>query len=230
MPVIKVLLEVGTEDLWNDDGIKAALNEALSFFTNEGPFHYEEDGRFRLLVSPADVLINGSGGVVKILLDRLPGERADDSRYRLLFQMACMADDRQCVKLLLQRHIDVNSLGCYYGTGLQAASRVGNMDIIESLLNAEADVNILQGVHGTALRAAVLGGHKDVVGFLILHGADINLCYKDQGQSILHLVPEMENRVLYKTLLVAGANCGYRFAEPDTHFDFGLQIRICHIG
>ncbi len=189
VPVIKVLLEAGAAGLGNDGVIKAALNEVLSFFANEGPFSYgkKEDGRFEILNSPADVLTNGPGGVVKTLLDCLPEERADDSRYSLLFQMACMADDRQCVELLLQRHIVVNSTGHYYGTGLQAASRVGNIDIIQSLLNAEADVNILQGVHGTALRAAVLGGHKDVVNLLLLHGADINLCYKNKGQSILHI-------------------------------------------
>jgi ankyrin repeat protein len=207
VPVIKVLLEAGAAISQNDDGIKAALNEALSFFGDGGRFHRKGgDGQFQISNSLTDLLINGPGAAVKILLDCLPEERANDSRYSLLFQMACMAGDRQCVELLLQRRIDVNRSGYYYGTGLQAASRVGNMDIIESLLNAGADVNILQGAHGTALRAAVLGGHEYVVSFLILHGADINLCYKNQDQSILHLALETGNRAIYKILLATGAD------------------------
>ena len=207
VPVIKVLLEAGGAISQNDDGIKAALNEALSFFGDGSRSHpTHRDGQFQISNSPTDLLINGPGAVIKILLDRLPEERADDSRYSLLFQMACMAGDRQYVELLLQRRIDVNRSGYYYGTGLQAASRVGNMDIVESLLTAGADVNILQGAHGTALRAAVLGGHEHVVNFLILHGADVNLCHKNQDQSILHLALETGNRAIYKILLAAGAD------------------------
>jgi len=206
-PIIEVLLEAGEALSQNEDGIRAALNEALSLFGDRGLFHRTNgDGQFQISNSLTDLLINGPGAVVKILLDRLPEERADDSRYRLLFQMACMAGDRQCVELLLQRRIDVNRSGCYYGTGLQAASRVGNMDIIESLLDAGADVNILQGAHGNALRAAVLGGHEHVVSFLILHGADINLCHKNRDQSILHLALETGNRAIFEILLAAGAD------------------------
>ena len=74
--------------------------------------------------------------------------------------MACKAEGHECVELLLQRGMDVNISGSYYGTAMQAASRVGNIEIVERLLKSGADVNVLRGVYGTALRAAVLEATK----------------------------------------------------------------------
>ena len=198
LPIIKALLEANVPVPSIHPGKAAALNEALSFF--------ETYGKFKHSASIIDVLNTGPGAAVKILLANLPEEKADDSRYGLLAQMACMAGDQQWVELLLQRGMDVNGLGYYYGTALQAASRVGNIEIVERLLNCGADVNILHGVHGTALRAAVLGGHEDLVCSLIAHGADVNLRYKDKGESILHLALKSRNHAIFKTLLVAGAS------------------------
>ena len=206
LPIIKAILEANAPVSSIDPGKAAALNRALSFFEPSDWSRHENDGEFRTSTTITDVLSTGPGAVVKILLANLPEEKADDSRYGLLGQMACMAGDQECVELLLQRGMDVNGSGNYYGTALQAASRVGNIEIVERLLNSGADVNILQGVHGTALRAAALGGHEDLVRSLIARGADVDLRYKDRGESVLHLALESRDHAIFKTLLVAGAD------------------------
>ena len=213
LPIIKALLEANAPVSSIDPGKAAALNEALSFFETWGRSHYEECGKFANSTSITDVLSTGPGAVVKILLANLPEEKADDSRYGLLVQMACMAGDQDCVELLLQRGIDVNGSGNYYGTALQAASRAGKIEIVERLLNSGADVNILDGVHGTALRAATLGGHEDLVRSLIARGGDVSLRYKDRGESILHLALESGNHAIFKALLIAGADMNTKISN-----------------
>lgn len=221
LPIIKALLEANAPVPSIHPGKAAALNEALSFFEtsstsqNEALIFFETSGIFKYSASITDVLSTGPGAAVKILLANLPEEKADDCRYGLLAQMACMAGDQEWVELLVQRGLDVNGLGCYYGTALQAASRVCNIDIVERLLNSGADVNILQGVHGTALRAAALGGHEDLVRSLIGHGADVNLRYKNTGVSILHLALESRNSATFKALLAAGAAVNTDIANPQ---------------
>ena len=181
----------------------AALNEALSFFESS-------TGRFIDSSSVAEVLNTGPGAVVKFLLANLPEEKAVDSRYCLLAQMACMIGDIECIDLLLQRGMSVDFPGYHYGTVLQAASRVGNIEIVERLLKSGAEIDILQGVHGTALRAAVIQGHEDLVRVLITQGADFNLRYKDQSQSVLHLALGSRNNAIFKLLLDAGADVNFR--------------------
>ena len=216
LPVIKTLLEADAPISSIDPGKAVALNEALSFFeTSRWTGEEEDNDRFVQSTSITDVLNTGPGAVVKLLLANLPHTKADDSRYGLLAQMACMAGDQGCVELLLQRGMDVNILGSYYGTALQAASRIGNIRIVERLLNSGADVNVLHGFYGTALRAAVIGGHEDLVGILITRGADVNLRYKDEHdvnfdkdehESVLHLALRSRNSAAFKSLLVAGAD------------------------
>ena len=215
LPVIKTLLEADAPVSSFNPGKAVALNEALSFFETLGRTGRKDNGEFEESTSVTDVLNTGPGAVVKLLLADLPDMKAEDSRYGLLAQMACMAGDQKCVELLLQRGMDINISDSYYGTALQAASRVGNIEIVERLLDSGADVNVLQGVYGTALRAAVTGGHEDLVRILITRGADVNLRYKDEydinprdkdkGESVLHLALRSRNRAIFKALLVAGA-------------------------
>lgn len=209
-PIIKILLETSPAPWSTDHEKAAALNKALAFFATPSWLSRECDGKSEHSTSIEDVLSTGPGAVVKFLLADLPEEEAEDSRYGLLAQMACMAGDQACVELLLQRNMNVNVSGNYYGTALQAASRVGNTEIVEHLVSSGADVNILQGAHGTAIRAAVRGGHEDVVRILIASGADTNLRYKnraqDTGESILHLALTSRNLTVFEILCDAGAD------------------------
>ena len=97
-----------------------------------------------MLSSIEEVLHSGPGATVRNLLKSLSEQSTDGPRYWLLFQMACMAGDRDYVELLIQRDINVNGSGNYYGTATQAASPLGNTEIIECLLDAGAELNILQ--------------------------------------------------------------------------------------
>jgi ankyrin repeat protein len=201
-PIVKAVLKTLASESSVYSCEAAALNEALSFFDRNSR---GGDGQFTTSTSITDVLSTGPGAVVRILLTRLPNERTDDSRYGLLLQMACMAGDRECVELLLQRGIDVIRTGGYYGTALQAASRVGNIEIVDHLLDSRADVNIVDGAHGTALRAAVLGGHEDIVRRFLACGADVNLRHEDKGKSVLHIAVKSKSDAIFKALFVAGA-------------------------
>ena len=197
--IIKALLGANLSLPSLDLDKAAALNEALSFFGRS-------NGGFVDSSSVAEVMNTGPGAVVKLLLANLPEEKAIDSRYCLLAQMACMAGDIECIDLLIQRGMDVNFSGHHYGTALQAASRVGNIEMAVRLLESGAELNILQGVHGTPLRAAVIQGHEDLVRMLITQGADVNLRYDDYTHSVLHLALETRNNAIFKLLLDAGAD------------------------
>jgi ankyrin repeat protein len=103
--------------------------------------------------------------------------------------------------------------------------RTGSFVNVECLLNSGADVDILQGVHGTALRAAALGGHEDLVRSLIARGADVNLRCKDRGKSLLHLALESRNRMIFKTLLVAGADMNTEISNQQH-----ILVAVCKHG
>ncbi|KAL8784759.1 MAG: hypothetical protein Q9213_003790 [Squamulea squamosa] len=133
--------------------------------------------------------------------------------------MASTVRDRECTELLLERGIDPNSTGFYYGTALQAALRVGDVVIVDKLLNCGADVNIVRGAHGTALRAAVTGGHGDIVRHMVACGADVNLRHHDKGNSILRLVLDSGSYANFQALLLAGA-------DTDTRTFSGQHIMI----
>ena len=225
LPIIKTLLEASGSTSSFGLGKAAALNAALSFFGTPGCSRDRNTWRFFQSVHVADVFSAGPGAVVKILLANLPEEKADDTRYGLLAQMACIAGDQECVELLIKRGLDVNVLGSYYGTALQAASRVGNIQIVDCLLKSGADVNVLSGAHGTALRAAVIQGHEDPVRMLISRGADVNLRHKDEDQLVLHLALEKRNSAISKILLDAGAD-----VEPKVKGQEHIMIVACKHG
>lgn len=79
-----------------DPGKAAALDDALSFFGTSRS-RFEDGGKFQKSTSIADLLSSGAGAVVKVLLSNLPEEKASDSRYCLLAQMACVAGDEECI-------------------------------------------------------------------------------------------------------------------------------------
>jgi len=218
LPIIKALLEASIPASPTNASKTAALNEALSYFLYFESLAlnlHDHEGKFLVSNSLTDVLKVGPGAAVRTLLAHLPQEKADDSRYGLLAQMACVAGDQDCIKLLLQHGMDVDTAGYYYGTALQAACRVGNIAITQYLLSSGANVNILQGAHATALRAATLGGHEELVRILIASGADVNLCYKDRDKSVLHLALASKNQAVFKTLLFSNADVNTQSKNQD---------------
>ncbi|KAL9633768.1 MAG: hypothetical protein Q9204_003260 [Flavoplaca sp. TL-2023a] len=219
------------------------LDKALQFLDmksldKNGSKRYSRSvGQFCKSKSIHDVLYTGPGAVIKMLLQHLPLQKADDDRYGHLLQMAVAADDRAWTKLLLERGVNVNAQGYYYGTALQCAARFGNMDLVELLLSQGAEVNIYNGEHGTALRAAIRGGHEDVVDVLLQHNAEVNdydsvtLRTTSQGdqslrsEHLIHLALEFGNLGILKSLAAAGADL-----QPNSCHQSPTLISACHTG
>ena len=212
--IMNVLLETGAEYPDSRSSVIPALKLALSFFRGkrERPQFDPHDGSFLESKSVYDVLKNGPGASVKMLLKLLPQEKTDNGQYDLLLQMAITVRDRDCVELLLSRGIDVNATGYYYGTALQCAARIGDCNLVQTLIRSGADVNAVGGKHGTALRAAVVGAYPDIVDILIGHNAKPNLWVtplKDDGlpsEPILKLCLTSFNFSIFSSLIAAGAD------------------------
>ena len=226
LPIVKVLFDACASDFTVESGKAAALDKALFCLWAC------ERGTYSHSISIADVLSIGPGAIVKFLLANLPEQKADESGYGLLAQMACVTGDQDCVELLIQHGMDVNCSISYYGTALQAAARVGNIEIVDCLLKAGANINILQGVHGTALRAAVLGSHESVVHSLIARGADVNLRYEHRSPfsyqeyySVLHLALKSSNLKIFKSLLAGGADMNI-----ESYYQRPVLITACQDG
>lgn len=86
--------------------------------------------------SVENVFDHGSGAIVEILLRHYPQETAQAQEYGLLLQMAGAAGRHDFVQLLVERSVDVNATGSYYGTALQAACRFGHPEVVRQLLEA----------------------------------------------------------------------------------------------
>ncbi|KAL8879663.1 MAG: hypothetical protein Q9198_002769, partial [Flavoplaca austrocitrina] len=194
--------------------LRPILHKALSFFyERRSGANSLVDGRLYESSSIHDVFYSGPGAVVRKLLQVMPMEKAKDDRFGLLFQMVVAVDDRDWANFLIEREVNVNGQGSYYGTALQCAARLGHLELVQLLLVSGAEVNIVEGEHGTALRAAVLGGHEQVVCLLLQNGADVNV-YPPPVQrnrhlgskSIIQLALETRNVAIVRSLLTAGAN------------------------
>jgi ankyrin repeat protein len=199
--VVKVLLESGVEIPQDPSGPNKVLYAALSYFSRAPTESRQLEA----------IMNDGPGGVVKMLLHRLPNERADDRLYGELLQFAIALYDMDFIELLIRRGAGVNLICGHYGTALQCAAHFGHLDIIQLLLRSEAEVNILGGKYDTALRAAVVSGKEATVDALIAAGADANLMVSKDGsreqgpKPILYLALELKNRPILQRLLVAGA-------------------------
>ncbi|RFU24961.1 hypothetical protein B7463_g11382, partial [Scytalidium lignicola] len=224
-PVIRKLLEAGATLPTDKLRRKTLFDKVLAFFmgdTKRKSYFCEEDdpdGRFLMAPSLEYVFRDGPGAALYILLSQFQEEQTHDTRYGLVLQMAAFLNDRDFVRLLLSRGVDVNVTGYYYGTALQAAVRCGHKVVAELLLEAGAEVNIVQGRWHTALRAAVVGGHDDVVRLLINHGADPHLkvgAAEDwtEPKTILQLAVRTGNPSILEALLAAGADVSE--VESDT--------------
>ncbi|KAK5989674.1 Ankyrin-3-like protein [Cladobotryum mycophilum] len=132
----------------------------------------------------------GSMGHFNMLLERGANVNALGGQYGTVLQIVCtkvnapgrlegygsvrqMADakDRatQMIKALLERGADINLVGGWFGTALQAACATiqdvgGATQIIQLLIERGADVNIQGGRFGTALQAACWVGAKGLWG------------------------------------------------------------------
>ena len=80
------------------------------------------------------------------------------------------------VKFLTEHEsAELDVVGGFYGSALQAACYRGHLQVVKFLCNRGADVNIRGGEYETAINAAACMGHEMIVQHLLDMGADISV-------------------------------------------------------
>ena len=167
--LFNILLQAGAIIPDNSTEISRILDVALA------PLLPQRDRGFPFIRTVQNVLNDGSGKVIQLMLSRVHEIEADNPFFGQVLQMAAIIGDTEFTNLLLHHGVDANAIGFYYGTALQAASRHGKIKVVELLLDFGADVNAFGGAHSTALHAAVKSGEIAVVQRLLSAGASTSL-------------------------------------------------------
>jgi len=81
--------------------------------------------------------------------------------------------EKSKVKLLLEKHAEVNEKDSEETTPLMAAVSGAHLDIVKVLAEAGADVNEKNNQGFTALSMAISAGHLDMVNVLLENGAEV---------------------------------------------------------
>jgi ankyrin repeat protein len=136
-----------------------------------------------------------------------------DDGWSALHLAAFFPDDLTCVRLLIDRGADVNSVSAndMAVTPLGSAAARSRGDVVRILLEAGAHPDRAQTGGYTPLHAAAAGGDDDIVGELLSHGADAGARTGD-GRTPADLATEAGHADLAKRL---------RDAEPDHEEDDG---------
>ena len=113
-------------------------------------------------------------------------------------------DFEAVVRLLVDKGADVNGVGGYYGTALQAASQSGCEALVRLLVDKGADINESGGYYGNALLAACSRGHEAIVRLLLDRGAEVNAREKYHGNA-LHAACAGGHEAIVILLLERGA-------------------------
>ena len=124
---------------------------------------------------------------VKYLLDEC-GASVEDACPCL--SMAAYNKCHELVKLLLNKGIDINSVGLEQRSALYYACYNGDMSLVEYLVLNGADVNIIDAEGNTPLMASVK--YPDICTVLILMGAETD-AINHQGKTALMLAVEDES-------------------------------------
>ncbi len=137
---------------------------------------------------------------------RQPFDR-DDSEHELgsALYYACCMGFREAVRRLLEKGIDSNTEGGFYGSPLRAAAYYGHEKTCLLLLQHGARIEDADINGSGALWYAADGGHENVVRLLIANGADIE---RGSGESIgtaLYAAASNRHFTVAKTLIEHGA-------------------------
>ncbi|KAK7456363.1 hypothetical protein VKT23_010610 [Stygiomarasmius scandens] len=132
------------------------------------------------------------------------------------------------IKFLIEKGADVNAVGGFYGTALQAAASQGHLDVVKFLVEKGADVNAVGGEYGTALQAAASQRHLDVVKFLHEKGADVNAVGGYFGTALL-AVAFLGHLDVVKLLVEKGADVNAVGGEYGTALEAAQKGNEYHI-
>ena len=126
---------------------------------------------------PSEKLSEELGGKLRIQQKQdfiPPFEQPSKGTLDSLCRQAAMCGDRSTVEAFWNEDMDINDVGGYCGTLLQAAAYSGNLDLVRLVIQRGADLNFKSGIFHSALKAASLRGHADIVQILLDNGLAIN--------------------------------------------------------
>jgi hypothetical protein len=111
----------------------------------------------------------------------------------------------EILNILLESGLDINAVGGYRGSAIQAAAYTDNIETVKYLLSRGADINLAGGRHGCALQAAVCRNNDKVAKFLVKHGANVNIEGGKYGTVLIAAAQAGRWKIL-KLLLEKGAD------------------------
>ena len=131
--------------------------------------------------TPQDVYIYACDGDSDNLVRALKVRENRINWYRNNFTGGCNAlhdafryEQCDCVGILIDSGINVNSKSTYNSAPLDCAARSGNLESVELILNRGADINSSDHKNQTALTCAAFYGHIECVALLLNRGATID--------------------------------------------------------
>ncbi|XP_020297132.1 ankyrin-3-like [Pseudomyrmex gracilis] len=109
--------------------------------------------------------------------------------------LAVINGDIEIIKMLLDRHADVNATSWYGTTPFHYAIEEKEMEIAELLFNHGANVNASSNDGVTPMHLAVQKGHVDGVKMLMDRGANINAETRDGTTPLHYAIKEKEMEI-----------------------------------
>ena len=165
--------------------------------------------------------------IVQILFDHGAKIDTDIRDFGNALHLASYLGSETIFRHILQRTLDVNVFGGYFGSPLLAALAGNHAVIVELLLGHGIDVNYASSEHGTALHYACAHGLKKSVQILLDHGADAN-AYDDEHGSALSAAVPTGNDTSQSHDSGSSAECRATVELLLRHGD-ELQIRECDL-
>ena len=159
-----------------------------------------------------ELLMSGEGGLLNWvrIADPDPNGRMD-----LTFRTECLASPlyyaslaglSEPVNKMIEKNMDVNAEGGWYGNALQAACNLGSTGIVHALVDNGAEIDAM-GALGTALCAFCYAGNYEIAELLLNKGADVD-AYREREFCIgnsLQIASKSGCENIVKLLLDRGA-------------------------
>ncbi|XP_020290493.1 ankyrin-1-like isoform X2 [Pseudomyrmex gracilis] len=180
------------------------LERARELITSFGPSYTQAWAEGYGLLCEA--IRNKHTQVIKLLLTN--GSKVNSNTDEFTdtpLHFAVISGDIEIVKMLLDRHADVNATNWYGTTPLHYAIQHEKMEIAELLFNHGANVNAGTNEGDTPLGLAVKRGHVDAVKMLINRGANVDVEFWN-GTTLLHDAIKNNKIEIAELLLNHGAN------------------------
>jgi len=174
----------------------------------------------------------GVPSVVSILLDRGADVHIRDHEsftpLHMIFGNRDISSHMECIRLLAEYGIDINSANMYGETPLHLACEKRYTEGTKLLISHWADVNVKDNGNSTPLHRASERGDMECVQLLLAHGADINSRGLN-GYTPLQLAIGLNHTGCVEELLLHGADVTIRNRDGRTAYDIAKRNGYSHI-